>query len=279
LIDRATPDGWGRALWRILLHTVVVLFLTLLAQIGGVVWLLALALRRLLPWQRRIAFALLFLALYAGSTLAIHQIVPLTGRVALPCFTTGNLVVRSPLLCALNRNYVTPKMAVAANAYADHMAKIFPGTRTLALDANFPFMTGFPLLPHLSHDDGRKLDLALFYQDVSGTFRNGETRSPLGYFVFQQPSQDAPQPCADRRRWLTLRWDMAWLQPLLPDWDVEPQRMKEALRWLSSEGRSHGIDKIFIEPHIPARLGIANASIRFQGCRAARHDDHIHIQL
>jgi hypothetical protein len=28
---------------------------------------------------------------------------------------------------------------------------------------------------------------------------------------------------------------------------------------------------VLIEPHIPARLGIANDTIRFQGCRAARH--------
>ena len=78
---------------------------------------------------------------------------------------------------------------------------------------------------------------------------------------------------------MTLRWDLNWLQGLFPDWRIEPQRMREALRWLSNEGRSRGIGKIFIEPHIPAGLGISNDAIRFQGCRAARHDDHIHIQL
>ncbi|CAN7532770.1 hypothetical protein [Rhizobium sp. LjRoot254] len=264
---------------RILRHGFAVLLLTLLTQIGGLAWLLALALRRFLPWSGRLVFLALFVCVYAAATLVTHQVAPLFGRMPLPCFTSASLTVRTSFYCALNRNYVTPELKEAAEAFADHMASSFPGTTTLALDANFPFVSGFPLLPHLSHDDGRKLDLALYYRDDGGNFRNGETRSPLGYFAFQQLLANSPQPCADRRRFLTLRWDLAWLQPLFPDWDIEPERMKEALRWLSNEGRNHGIEKVFLEPHIPARLGISNDTIRFQGCRAARHDDHIHIQL
>jgi len=260
-------------------HLLAILCLTALTQVGGLVWLLALLLRRVLPGSGRPVFLVLFLGLYAAATFAIQNLAPMAGRVALPCFSEGALVLRSPVFCALNRNYVAPELARAAQAYADHMAEAFPGTRTLALDANFPFVAGFPLLPHLSHDDGRKLDLALYYQDEQGTFRNGETRSPIGYFAFQQPDANAPQPCADRRRWLTLRWDLDWLQGTFPDWQLEPDRMREALHWLSSDGQALGVGKIFIEPHIPAGLGISNDVIRFQGCRAARHDDHIHIQL
>jgi hypothetical protein len=264
---------------RIIWHALAVLILTLLTQIGGLAWLLALTLRRLLPWPGRWVFLLLFVGIYSAATLVTHQIAPMFGRVALPCFSSASLAVRTPIYCALNRNYVTPRLKAAAEAYAGHMASSFPGTKTLVLDANFPFVTGFPLMPHLSHDDGRKLDLALYYRDDNGNFRNAETRSPLGYFAFQEPLANSPQPCSDRRRLLTLRWDLAWLQPLFPDWDIEPKRMREALRWLSTEGRDQGIEKVFIEPHVPARLGIANATIRFQGCRAARHDDHIHIQV
>jgi len=266
---------------RILLHAAAVAFLTILTQIGGVVWLGALLLGRLLPSGRRAVFPVLFVALYAAATFATQQLAPLAGRVALPCFPgkEATLIVRPPVFCMLNRNYVTPDLALAAQLYADHMAEAFPGTTTLALDANFPFVAGFPLLPHLSHDDGRKLDLALYYQDAGGAFRNGETRSPIGYFAFQQPDDTSPQRCADRIRWLTLRWDLDWLQSAFPAWRIEPNRMREALRWLSDEGRRHGIGKTFIEPHIAASLGISNNSIRFQGCRAARHDDHIHIQL
>jgi len=48
------------------------------------------------------------------------------------------------------RNYVTPDMRDLAKALATHMDKEFPGTVTVALDGNFPFVRGFPLLPHLS---------------------------------------------------------------------------------------------------------------------------------
>lgn len=260
-------------------HGVAVLSLTMLTQIGGVAWLLALSLRWALPSPRRWVFLIFFAGVYLAATLITHQVAPLFGRVPLPCFTSASLMVRTPLYCALNRNYVTPELASAANAYADHMAETFPGTATLALDANFPFVTGFPLMPHLSHDDGRKLDLALYYEDSDGNFRNGETRSPIGYFAFQQPVAGALQPCADRGRLITLRWDLNWLQPVFSDWDIEPARMKETLRWLSTEGRGHGIEKVFIEPHVPARLGVSSDIIRFQGCNAARHDDHIHIQV
>lgn len=266
---------------RILLHAAVVVFLTVLTQIGGLAWLATLIASRFLSSMRPAVHLLLFVALYTAATLLTQQLAPLGGRIALPCSsgTDSSLVVRSPLFCVLNRNYVTPELAEAAQAYADHMAKIFPGTKTLALDANFPFVAGFPLIPHLSHDDGRKLDLALYYQDTLGHFRNGETRSPIGYFAFEQAKQNTPQPCEGRIRWLTLRWDMGWLQGAFPNWQIEPQRMGEALRWLSNEGQAHGIGKVFIEPHIPAGLGISSDVIRFQGCRAARHDDHIHIQL
>jgi hypothetical protein len=280
-MDQPVPTSLINRAGGILLHMLIIVFLTILTQIGGLVWLLALMLRRFLPSSRRPAFLLLFLALYFAATLATQPLAQLAGRVALPCFPgrDAELAVRSPVFCALNRNYVTPALADAAEAYAAHMATAFPGTRTLALDANFPFVAGFPLIPHLSHDDGRKLDLALYYQDRNGNFRNGETRSPSGYFAFQQPGAGSPEPCAGVNRWPSLRWDMNWLQPLFPDWDIEPARMREALRWLSNEGQRHGVGKIFIEPHIPARLDVANEAIRFQGCRAARHDDHIHIQL
>jgi len=262
-------------------HLLAVLCLTVLTQIGGAVWLLALLLRRRLPGGGRAVLPLIFLALYAVATLATRQLAPLAGRVALPCFPASDatLYVRSPLFCALNRNYVTPPMAQAAQAYADHMAEVFPGTQTLVLDANFPFLAGFPLLPHLSHDDGRKLDLAFYYEDDAGNVRNGKTRSPVGYFAFEQPDAGSPQPCTARQRLLTLRWDMDWLQGTFPAWNLEANRMREALRWLSNEGAETGIAKIFVEPHIASRLGVSSDRIRFQGCRAARHDDHIHIQL
>jgi hypothetical protein len=40
------------------------------------------------------------------------------------------------------------------------------------------------------------------------------------------------------------------------------------------------VRRVFIEPHLKARLDLARLSkVRFAGCRAARHDDHIHVDF
>jgi hypothetical protein len=69
---------------------------------------------------------------------------------------------------------------------------------------------------------------------------------------------------------------MAALQDLWPVMPLEPERTRHALRWLASEGR---VERIFIEPYLAARLSVSSPVLGFQGCRAARHDDHIHIQI
>lgn len=39
------------------------------------------------------------------------------------------------------------------------------------------------------------------------------------------------------------------------------------------------VGKLFIEPHLKHRLGLTSSKVRFHGCQAVRHDDHIHFQL
>jgi hypothetical protein len=39
------------------------------------------------------------------------------------------------------------------------------------------------------------------------------------------------------------------------------------------------LGKLFIEPHLKQRLNLTDSRVRYHGCRAVRHDDHIHIQL
>ncbi len=250
-----------RRLLNITGHLVIAAILTALTQLGGVAWLASRFYAR--PY---LAFALLY-----GACLALALVVaPLLGRVSLPCFG-GDLRMQSPLYCVMMRNYVTPELRdVAEDAAADITAQ-FPGTVTLALDGGFPFFTGFPLLPHLSHDDGEKLDFAFFYQDASGRYLPGRTRSPLGYFAFET-LDDRQCPAV----WPTLRWDMRPLQHLWPDRPLEPERTAALIRRLAGDAR---VARVFVEPALVRRLGTASPRIGFQGCRAARHDDHIHIQL
>lgn len=246
---------------RLILHGILIVLLTLLSQLGGLAWIVALFFRRRIP---------AFLIAYAVLSVSTVWLAPhVSGRVALSCFSDGPLKVQSWLYCALNRNYVSPGMKRLLNDLAAASDKAFPGTQTLVLDGNFPYLDGFPLIPHLSHDDGDKADIALYYRNADG-YQRGATRSPIGYFAFEQGPTDCPaEP-------FSLRWDLDYLQPLLRSLDLEPDRTRHVITWLISEPR---VGKVFLEPHLASRLRVSGARLRFQGCRAARHDDHIHLQL
>ncbi len=100
----------------------------------------------------------------------------------------------------------------------------------------------------------------------------GRTASPLGYFAFERVGEEQCPPAFP-----TLRWDMGWFQPFIrKDLAVEPTRTASLIRILLADPR---VGKIFVEPPLAASLGLSGDKLRFQGCRAARHDDHIHIQL
>lgn len=187
-------------MFRFTLHLLIALILTLLTQIGGIAYVVALAASHAWGLRRFLAKLAIFLLCYASATIAASFAAPIFGRVPLSCIAgaTDRLVVRSPIYCLLNRNYVTPEVHDLAKALAVHMDGEFPGTVTVALDANFPFVNGFPLLPHLSHADGKKLDFAYYYKDVDGAFLNGATRSPIGYFAFEQPARGDELPCEGR---------------------------------------------------------------------------------
>jgi hypothetical protein len=246
---------------RIIFHGLVILVLTVLTQLGGLAWLIA------VPFRRRwLVFPLAYGLIWGIAYVAA----PLAGRVPLPC--TGEVLrMQSPLYCVLMRQYVTPEVADLARDAADVVADAYPGTVTLALDGNFPFLDGIPLLPHLSHDDGEKLDFAFYYNDPDGTYLPGRTRSPMGYWAFEFTGVEQCPPV-----WLTLRWDMGWLQPLFPDRRLEPGRTAALVNALLADPRT---GKVFFEPPLAASLDLSHPQLRFQGCRAARHDDHVHVQL
>ena len=247
-------------MFRAVLHAVVIVFLTLFTQIGGLAWLVSRV------FQRKL---LAFAALYAALSMATLWLAPSFGRVALSCSANSPLQVQSWMYCALNRNYVSQELAEVLGDTAEEMSKRFPGTETLVLDANFPFFEGFPLLPHLSHDDGEKADLAFYYANETG-YLPGATRSPIGYFAFEEGATTCTKGGP------SLRWNLRHLQPLWADYTLDAARNQAALQILSNDAR---VGKIFVEPHLAQKLGATHAKVRFQGCRAARHDDHIHLQL
>lgn len=138
---------------RLVVHLSIALSLTAMTQVGGIAWLIALYFNR--RW-------LAFIATYSAISLAAIWGAPSFGRVALSCVNDGPLQVQSWVYCALNRNYVAPELAAVLADTAAEMDRRYPGTVTNVLDAGFPFLDDFPLLPHLSHDDGAKVDIAFY---------------------------------------------------------------------------------------------------------------------
>ncbi len=259
------PRGRRR---RIILHAAAFLGLTVLTQLDGLAWLASQAFRR-----GRLATLAIFLLAYVALWGAAQVVAPVFGRVPLPC--SGEVLrAQSRLYCVLLRNFVTPEMAEVAMDAAQAVAIRFPGTVTLTLDGGFPFLDGMPLVPHLSHDDGEKLDFAFYYAETlygDGAYLPGLTDSAIGYFSFLRLGEETCPPV-----WPTLRWEMRWMEPLHLFIGLEPQRTRALIEALADDPR---VSRIFVEPPVAATLGVAGEKIRFQSCRAARHDDHVHVQL
>lgn len=244
---------------RFFIHFLMIAFLTLLTQLGGLAWLLSRSFKQKF---------LIFLAFYVAFWGAAHVTAPLFGRVALSCLGSESYQLRSPMFCALNRHYVTPEIKALVEDSSAQLRLLKPTAKVQVLDGNFPFLTGFPLLPHLSHDDGEKIDFAFFYHDKDAGW-HVPSPSPIGYWGFE----DGPSDCPQNR--LTLRWDLDWLQPHLPQRHIDVQTNQQYLQILLADART---GKILLEPHLQKAWQLNHEKLRFQGCRAARHDDHFHLQ-
>ena len=176
----------------------------------------------------------------------------------------------------LNRNYVTPKL----NKLLSKSAEELRGTdiEIHYLDANFPFINKFPLLPHLSHNDGKKIDISLVYETKNGIITNTQ-KSVSGYGHFEDPEPSAYnqiEKCLEN----------GYFQYDFPKYFTLGKINKELI--FSKKGtktliksllKSQDLGKLFIEPHLKNTMNLKDKRIRYHGCRAVRHDDHIHIQL
>ena len=156
----------------------VVLLLTLLTQTGGLVlWLalpgLAWLFRRLRPRGAGLAWPVVLLAfavVYLGVNLTVVPWAAVRwARVPLPCFAAADapLEAQSPVFCLANRTYTRPAVRALLVELARDLEAEVPGAVLRTLDAGFPVLDGFPMLPHLSHRRGRDVDLALFWRDAA----------------------------------------------------------------------------------------------------------------
>lgn len=266
----------------------IFILLTLLTQVGGIIYLAYQPISKFIKKngqgkQQLLVRFIFFLLLYLFITLIIiPPIAKQFGRTPMPALSTNKTPVRplNLLTVLLNRHYVEPRLEGKIIEVARILQKEFPNTSINYLDANFPFMDGFPLLPHLSHDDGEKLDVAFFYKDQQTGKVLQNSPSWIGYGVCEEPRKgelNQPNICHKKGH-----WQYGFLEKIIPQWHkekmvVDAQRTKRLLQLLA---KNKGIKKIFIEPHLKTRWGLKqHGKIRYHGCHAVRHDDHIHVQL
>lgn len=270
-------------------NILIVGILTALTQIGGIIYLLYKPAGIVLKKRFKNAFAriplkiLTFTIFYLVIAITVIPIFAIPfGRVPLPMFSSEEIPLkpRNIITCLTNRHYVKLKLRTEISRIARDFGQQNPNTEILYLDANFPFLTGFPLLPHLSHDDGEKLDLAFFYNDSKTSEPINSSPSWIGYGSFERPKKgeiNQPDICQKRKYWQYDFTKYLTSQKEKPAFEFDEKRTANFIKACAS---SSLIQKIFIEPHLKSRLNLSGYDkIRYHGCQAVRHDDHIHIQL
>jgi hypothetical protein len=273
-------------LLKVTLTIILFCLLTVLTQVGGLVYLVSiLTCKWTDKWTSKnylkATYRLTsFLTLYFLTTfLIVPAIAKPLGRVPLPLTETNHLQPLNMLTCFLNRNYVTPDLYKTALDIAGQMNNNFPGTTVNYLDANFPFVDKFPLIPHLSHNDGKKIDLSFCYRDTKTGETTNECPSFIGYGICEEPlpnEKNTADFCTDKGYWQYSFMTKIISQDNKQDFTFDSDKTRELVNLFATQPT---IGKIFIEPHLKTRLNLTSDKIRFHGCQAVRHDDHIHIQL
>ncbi|WP_273289525.1 hypothetical protein [Winogradskyella sp.] len=247
-------------------HLSIVLILTVLTQVGGIIWLISLVIAIKFKKKKRYVFLSLYLIC---NLIIVPPVASLFGRVQLPSFN-DNLAPRNWFYPLAFRNYVNPELR-------DLLLKSSKssGIQITYLDANFPFLDGFSLLPHLSHNDGKKVDLSFQYTNEDGTKTNKKP-SLLGYGTYVSSNNRTSKSCLEKGYW---QYDFPKYLAfgLHKDLQFDSKSTRILIKTLSSHSETQ---KIFIEPYLKQSLRLENETkIRFHGCQAVRHDDHIHLQI
>ncbi len=272
----------GKIIWRILAFC----FLTLLTQVGGVVYLVSLVTFIYIDklTKRNIVKLIYqfssFSILYCISTFfIIPTIAKQFGRVPLPLTSTHHIRPLNVMTFLLNRNYVVPELRQTVFEVAEQMESRFPRTKLNYLDANFPFLNGFPLFPHLSHNDGKKLDLSFCYNDANTGNQTNDCPSFIGYGICEEPLEselNTSEYCQEKGK-----WQYSFMMKIMPQGNKKNfifnnEKTKELINLFVAQPT---IGRLFIEPHLKTRLKLNSEKIKFHGCHAVRHDDHLHIKL
>jgi len=255
---------------KITLYIFIFILLTILTQVGGILFLVALWIKK----KSQINTIFIFLSLYLTSTfLLIPNISPYFGRE--PIKNSNKIEPTNYLTILLNRNYVRPEL----NRLLHRTEKSLVNApfKIKYLDASFPFINKFPLLPHLSHNDGKKVDISFVYKNNHHIVNDKKSRSGYGVFVpIKEREYNQTKVCKSKGAFQYDYPKYLTLGKINEDLKFSKHGTKVLIEALL---KNRELGKLFIEPNLKKRLGLTNTKVRNHGCRAVRHDDHIHIQL
>ena len=272
-------------LFQILRHALFFTFLTLITQIGGLIWLLSLYLNKIVQKRRPIRGLrwVIFLVLYTITTIFI--VPPLayysSNRVRLPVFSNPHLEPENVIYSFFNRTYVKPELLEALESVAKQMQDKFPGTAIWYMDANFPFIDGYPLHPHLTHDIGKSIDITFYWKDAHTGVPIRKNPSPTGYGLWAEalPGEfNYSAHCKHQGYWyIGYDGDLTDWTYDKNDYAFDGERTGELMRLIAQHP---AFGRILIQPHLKERFGLEDyPNIAPQDCFSARHDDHVHVQL
>lgn len=262
---------------KILLNCITFLLLTILTQVGGIIYLFSIMLIKGNGKRNKFKKATIFITLYSVFTfLIIPFISPQFGREIIA--DSSILQAKSLFYKIANRNYVTSELNSFLSRVSADLAKENKGIKLIYLDANFPFFDKFPLLPHLSHNDGKKIDVAFIYRDEFDKLVNSKP-SKNGYGVYESPTSieiNQTKECINKGYYQYDFSKYLTFGKINHSITFSDKATKELIEIIL---KNKIVEKLFIEPHLKQRLKLKNSKIRFHGCQAVRHDDHIHFQI
>lgn len=250
--------------------------LTIITQIGGIVMLLAyLSYNFFFSTYKRWTFPLIFCVYYTiASIFIVPKLASAFGREQIK--DNEAVQAHSFFYRIANRNYVNSDFHQTIQSIAKDFQKKYPGIKMVYTDANFPFIDGFPLLPHRYHLDGKKIDFDFVYQEGAQLSNLKPTFSGYGFFE---------APLDGERNQINFCLETGYLQYeftkhvtlgiVNPDLTFAQQANKYLIELMAS---NKAVETIFVEPHLQERLEIESDKIIYHGCGTVRHDDHIHLE-
>ncbi len=255
------------------------LWLTIITQVGGLVYLLALlAGKRFI--RRRGSVVLSFIVLYGLVWLLLPTLAGRYDRVPLPLRASAEMPLQpqNVWMVLTNRHYVRPELRDATLAAVQAFHRRYPDVNLTYLDATFPLFYDFPLLPHMRHTNGTRLDLAYIYRHEGGLTSRAPAFFGYGRSEPARPGEtDQPAECDAEGA-----WQYSLLVPLAAPFRSDDYVFDEAATayWLRCLVDQPRLERVSLEPHLKERFGFGTVDkVRSYSCWAVRHDDHVHVQL